>query len=85
MALEARIRKIATGVTAGEAAHALARSFRPGELLDDKAKAQAAEFEAILETMFLMAAVDGVEVSLPKSLGHWICWNRTSGRESVDS
>lgn len=60
MALEARLRKIATGVTAGEAAHALARSFRPGELLDDKAKAQAAEFEAILETMFLMAAVDGV-------------------------
>lgn len=60
MALEARLRKIATGVTAGEAAHALARSLRPGELLDDKALSQAAEFEATLETMFLMAAVDGV-------------------------
>jgi hypothetical protein len=60
MALEARLRKIATGVTAGEAAHALARSLRPGEVLDDKSKSQAAEFEATLETMFLMAAVDGV-------------------------
>ncbi|MBK7586708.1 MAG: hypothetical protein IPI67_41795 [Myxococcales bacterium] len=60
MVLDARLRKIATGVTAGEAAHALARSLRPGELLDDKVKAQAAEFEATLETMFLMAAVDGV-------------------------
>ncbi|MFO0570643.1 MAG: hypothetical protein U0263_33710 [Polyangiaceae bacterium] len=60
MGLEARLRKIATGVTAGEAAHALARSLRPGEALDDRAKSQAAEFEATLETMFLMAAVDGV-------------------------
>lgn len=60
MALEARLRKIATGVTAGEAAHALAKSLRPGEQLDDTTQARAAEFEATLETMFLMAAVDGV-------------------------
>jgi hypothetical protein len=59
MSLDARLRKLATGVSAGEAAHALAKSLRPGELLDDRSKAQAAEFEATLETMFLMAAVDG--------------------------
>ncbi len=60
MVLDARLRKLATGVSAGEAAHALARSLRPTELLDDRAKSQAAEFEATLEAMFLMAAVDGV-------------------------
>lgn len=60
MVLDARLRKLATGVSAGEAAHALAKSLRPNELLDDKSRAQAAEFEATLETMFLMAAVDGV-------------------------
>jgi hypothetical protein len=59
MSLDARLRKLATGVSAGEAANALAKSLRPGELIDDRAKAQAAEFEATLETMFLMAAVDG--------------------------
>jgi hypothetical protein len=60
MSLDTRLRKLATGVSAGEAAHALARSYRPGELLDNRMKAQAAEFEATLEVMFLMAAVDGV-------------------------
>jgi hypothetical protein len=60
MVLDARLRKLATGVSADEAAHAYARSQRPGELLDNRAQAQAAEFEATLEAMFLMAAVDGV-------------------------
>lgn len=59
MVLDARLRKIATGVTAGEAAHALARSIASVDL-DDRQKALAAEFEATLEAMFLMAAVDGV-------------------------
>jgi hypothetical protein len=59
MVLDARLRKLATGVTAGEAAHAHAKSMRPGELLTDVEQAQAQEFEATLEAMFLMAAVDG--------------------------
>jgi hypothetical protein len=58
MVLDARLRKIATGVTAGEAAHALARSLSSIEL-DERQRALAAEFEATLEAMFLMAAVDG--------------------------
>ena len=60
MVLDARLRKLATGVSAGEAAHAYARSLRPSEMMDDQSKAQAEEFEATLEAMFLMAAVDGV-------------------------
>jgi hypothetical protein len=57
MVLDARLAKLATGQSAREAAHAFPRSR------DDKLaaaeRARADEFEAILETMFLMAAVDG--------------------------
>jgi hypothetical protein len=57
MVLDARIAKLAKGQSANEAARAFARSrnahVAQGEL------ARAAEFEAILEAMFLMAAVDG--------------------------
>jgi|RhiMethySRZTD1v2_1073278.scaffolds.fasta_scaffold74313_2 tellurite resistance protein len=60
MVLDARLAKLARGVTAAQAARAPVadahvESVSPGD-------GQAAEFEAILEAMFLMAAVDG-EVS----------------------
>ena len=60
MTLDARLRKLAQGVSAGEAAHGLPRSLRPGQMTDGAGQEQVAEFEATLEAMFLMAAVDGI-------------------------
>jgi hypothetical protein len=57
MVLDARIAKLAKGQSAKEAARAFARSRL--EKLATAELARAAEFEAILEAMFLMAAVDG--------------------------
>jgi hypothetical protein len=57
MVLDARLSKLATGQSARDAARAFARSR--SEKLADQERAQADEFEAILEAMFLMAAVDG--------------------------
>lgn len=59
MVLDVRLRKLATGVSAREAARAHAKSLVPGEKLDDREAAQAEEFRATIEAMFLMAAVDG--------------------------
>jgi hypothetical protein len=57
MVLDARLAKLATGQSAREAALAFSRSRH--EKLADAERARADEFEAILEAMFLMAAVDG--------------------------
>jgi hypothetical protein len=57
MVLDARIVKLTKGQSAREAARAFARSRT--EKLVAAELAKAAEFEAILEAMFLMAAVDG--------------------------
>ena len=57
MVLDARLAKLATGQSAREAALAFSRSRH--EKLADAERAKADEFEAILEAMFLMAAVDG--------------------------
>jgi hypothetical protein len=57
MVLDARLAKIAHGQTAHDAALAFARSRT--ETLVAAERARADEFEAILEAMFLMAAVDG--------------------------
>jgi tellurite resistance protein len=62
MVLGTRLKKLATGIPARDAARAHARSLLPGESLSDVEKSQAAEFAATIEAMFLMAAVDG-EVS----------------------
>ena len=59
MVLDVRLRKLATGVSAHEAARAHAKSLVPGESLNDREAAQAEEFKATIEAMFLMAAVDG--------------------------
>jgi hypothetical protein len=60
MVLDARLAKLARGVSAAQAARAHAAGARIEAVSSDGG--QAAEFEAILEAMFLMAAVDG-EVS----------------------
>jgi hypothetical protein len=62
MVLDNRLKKLARGVSAETAARAHAKSLVPGESLTDVEKQQASEFEATIEAMFLMAAVDG-EVS----------------------
>jgi hypothetical protein len=59
MALSTRISKLAHGLSAKEAARAFARGQAKGAALDDAERAQAEEFEATIEAMFLMAAVDG--------------------------
>jgi len=59
MVLDARLTKLATGVSAKEAALAHAKSLQPGASLDEHESQQAEEFRATLEAMFLMAAVDG--------------------------
>ncbi len=62
MVLDNRLRTLARGVSADTAARAHAKSLIPGETLTTEEQSQAAEFEATVEAMFLMAAVDG-EVS----------------------
>jgi hypothetical protein len=57
MVLDARIAKLVRGQSARETALAFARSH--SETLQAAEHARAEEFEAILEAMFLMAAVDG--------------------------
>jgi hypothetical protein len=58
MVLDARLAKLVRGQSARAAALAFARSR--DEKLAAAERASADEFEAILEAMFLMAAVDGV-------------------------
>jgi hypothetical protein len=62
MVLDARLKKLAGGVSAEQAVRAHSRSLLPQESLSDVEKSQAEEFKATVEAMFLMAAVDG-EVS----------------------
>jgi hypothetical protein len=57
LVLDARLAKLATGQTARETARAFARSRNEKVAAAEQARAD--EFEAILEAMFLMAAVDG--------------------------
>ncbi len=59
MQLDLRLKKLATGITAAEAARAHAKSLLPSAELSSEEQQLAAEFEATIELMFLMAAVDG--------------------------
>lgn len=59
MVLDVRLAKLARGVTVAEAARAHSRSLNPSEVLNDAERTRATEFEAILEAVFLVAAVDG--------------------------
>lgn len=59
MVLDTRLKKLASGVSAKEAALAHAKSLAPGGALSDAEQQMAEEFRATIEAMFLMAAVDG--------------------------
>ncbi|MEZ4375894.1 MAG: TerB family tellurite resistance protein [Polyangiaceae bacterium] len=59
MDLDLRLKKLASGVSAREAAQAHAKSLQPAAELSSDEQTLAKEFEATLELMFLMAAVDG--------------------------
>jgi len=59
MVLDIRLKKLASGLSARAAADAYAMSQADSKKLRDDERAQAAEFEATIEAMFLMAAVDG--------------------------
>src|SRR5579871_1853555 len=61
MVLDARLARLVHGQSARDAALAFARSRN--EKVATAERARADEFEAILEAMFLMAAVDGVVAS----------------------
>jgi tellurite resistance protein len=59
MSIDARVKKIATGLPAREAADAFVRAEDEGPMsLPPHMRDKAAEFEATVEAMFLMAAVD---------------------------
>jgi tellurite resistance protein len=57
--LDARLKQLAKGMSARDAADAFATYQTDPHSLRDSERAQAAEFEATIEAMFLMAAVDG--------------------------
>src|SRR5689334_21693477 len=59
MVLDARLKKLASGVSASQAVTAHSRSLAPGQTLSDAEVSQGEEFKATIEAMFLMAAVDG--------------------------
>ncbi|HVU02969.1 MAG TPA: hypothetical protein VHE30_14515 [Polyangiaceae bacterium] len=62
MVLDARLKKITAEVSSRKGAAAFVKSREPGARLSDLERSQAEEFGAMLEGMYLMAAVDG-EVS----------------------
>lgn len=59
MKLDERLSKLSSGLSVREAALAHAKSLRGDASQSDGDKAKASEFGAIVELMFLMAAVDG--------------------------
>jgi hypothetical protein len=59
MSVDKRIRKIAKGLSAKDAADAFVRAREDPRSVSPAEKNKADEFEATVEAMFLMAAVDG--------------------------
>jgi hypothetical protein len=59
MVLDARLKKLTAEVSSRKGAAAFVKSREPGASLNDLERTQADEFDAILEGMYLMAAVDG--------------------------
>lgn len=59
MSLDARIKKLAKGLSARKAADAFVRADEDPASVSPADRDKAAEFEATVEAMFLMAAVDG--------------------------
>jgi hypothetical protein len=59
MVVDARLKKLAKGISARQAVDAFAKSRTAPDSMSDEDRARAAELEATIEAMFLMAAVDG--------------------------
>jgi tellurite resistance protein len=59
MSLDVRIKKLAKGLSAQAAADAFVRTREDPQSVSPADRDKAAEFEATVEAMFLMAAVDG--------------------------
>src|SRR5262245_28300228 len=59
MSIDARIKKVAKGLSAQQAADAFVRAREDPTSISPHEKGRADEFEATVEAMFLMAAVDG--------------------------
>jgi hypothetical protein len=59
MSIHARIKKLARGLTASQAADAFVRAQQDEGSVSSSDRSRADEFEATVEAMFLMAAVDG--------------------------
>ena len=59
MVLDARLKDVVRDAPAGKSARAFARSLSSTGSLAPEDKEDAAEFEALIESMFLMALVDG--------------------------
>lgn len=59
MTLDARIKKLAKGLSAQAAADAFVRAREDPQSVSPSDRDKASEFEATVEAMFLMAAVDG--------------------------
>jgi tellurite resistance protein len=59
MSIDARIKKVASGLSARKAADAFVRAREDPASVSFDERGQADEFEATVEAMFLMAAVDG--------------------------
>jgi tellurite resistance protein len=59
MSIDSRIKKVARGLTASQAADAFVRAHEETSGVSPADRSKAEEFEATVEAMFLMAAVDG--------------------------
>lgn len=59
MKLDDRLKKISTGVTVTDAIDSYLEELADGGTIDDPERAKSDELTAIVEVMFLMAAVDG--------------------------
>lgn len=59
MSIDARIKKLAKGLSATDAADAFVRAREDPASISSSERGKADEFEATVEAMFLMAAVDG--------------------------
>lgn len=87
MSLDARIKKLAKGLSAQAAADAFVRAREDPSSVSPADRDKAAEFEATVEAMFLMAAVDGdlSEQELAQLAASVDAFSELEGRTRVDA
>jgi tellurite resistance protein len=59
MVLDARLKQLSAGASIAQGARAYVRGLEQAQALDPETAAEASDFRATLEAMYLMAAVDG--------------------------